>query len=71
MNLQIDQSNIIINSEIKESVISWALDVHENYETESDDIQEEMESWTDDRIERWVNKNYDGGMAQFITDGGY
>ena len=71
MNLQIDQSNIIINSEIKESVISWALDVHENYETESDDIQEEMESWTDDRIERWVNENYDGGMAQFITDGGY
>ena len=71
MNRQPGQSNIIINSEIRESIVSWALDVYENYDTEADDIQEEMESWTDARIERWVNRQYEGGMAQFVTDGGY
>ena len=56
---------------LRESAIDWALDVYENYDTEGDDIREEMESWTDTRLERWINRQYEGGMAQFIFDGAY
>ena len=66
-----DQSNIIINSDIAEAVTNWALDCWENYDAEADDIREEIQSWSDARIERFVNANYDGGMEQFIIDGGY
>ena len=71
MTLLPGQSNIIINSEVVHAVIDWACDAFENYDTEADDISNEMESWTDARIERWVNRNYEGGMSQFIADGTY
>ena len=56
-------------SQVQEDAINWALDCFENYMTEGEDIQEEMESWESDRLIRWLDKVYDGGFNQFMKDG--
>jgi len=54
---------------IRESIYNWAVDAFTG-EVDEDTIRESLEALDDKRLTRWVNYHYDGGLNQFIKDGG-